>query len=968
MPKVDTIPSSFLMNYDNILNKPFLISTIPWTTSSGIGETFRIPFPSAIMTNPLASVPFEASTYFQARMCSMLQVSGTPMHMGTMVVACVPHGAPKITNVNAVLPAPHVFLSANESTSVCLESPLYIPTSVVRTQGSTADSSNKLINYNTSGTDVFDLVFFVLNPLEVSSGASTGITISVSHIYKEAQFYVPKVGNIVWKNESEVIESVWAVVKWLPACCALMSFLHKITKHSKCCRCRSPSLEGFKPEGFVDEVYKMPTQIADSVTSGLKRVSGDILDYMRSSFRTLTGFHNPNIPTIDSRVLATKRNLLNNVDVPSRIEVLDNHALFNRIYDDFYFRTEQDEMDINHLCSKPVFISTFEVTDSNPVGKILFAYPITPMAEASVNASGIADQEFYSNMRTIYESSKFWRGSLKLHIQASCTNFHFCKIAVVLNYSPVSATIANTRSFPEFKSTHNLPTHTLEFSAGGQIQTIDLPYVSNFRQLECTKDLVFNALAHGIAYGYLVQPLTNNGSVPKNIKFNLYLSGGEDLQFSGYSSDVFTVKTGVDPNYPPLPNLFGDEAGIYETYSDGSSTGYTGRYIKSSDFKLQSVLQDRTLKPGGFVVKEGETWASLALALGVSVDALQGYTKARGMLGFKAKLAAGDIVYYEPMSYKAESGEMRSSDSARTTVEASGQEQLLNYPMTQREDVSMALRPNTSIRDYLRIMTPLQTISVTPVSSAGSTEIVLSDYFTVGPSTRLEQSGNQCLLGMYFGFTGGLKMKLRISGATIASVGFNPPNSYCISGSYNKIYPGITNVTDTAVAAAVLSREGFGSTGTASPFTPPSIEFVDNSMVYGLSDATITSTANNIFQIEFTVPNMNQNNFIGGSRKYYNADDTQNSLGSIIINYITCVDKAGARAPISITPYWGLTDEGRAGFNSYLLPKTLVTVKNTNNPVETCRVSMNNINGIASVIPSALRLTGLPKMSAYYFN
>lgn len=961
MPRVDTIPASFKMNYDNILNKPFLIASIPWNTNSGVGELFRIPFPSAIMTNPLASIPFEASVFFQADMCTMLQVSGTPMHMGTVCVACVPNGSPKIEDVNSILSAPHVFLSANESTSVCLESPMYIPTVLARTQAANVDIGNKTINYCTQGTDVFDLVFFVLNNLEVSSGASNSITISVSHIYKQADFYVPKVSKLVWKPESEMVDVVWSMAKWVPVFCTGVSLISKVRKFFR----RKKKAQNFHVEGFVDEVFKMPTQIADDVSTGLKKVSGDIIDYMRRSFRTLTGFHNPNIPTLDKRVVSAHRNFVNNVDIPTHMEVLDPHANFSRIYDDHYFRTTQDEMDINYLCAKPVYLSSFQVKESNSVGQLLFAVPITPMVEASVLPTGNASTIFYSNMRTIYECSKYWRGSLKLHIQANCTNFHFCKIVVVLNYAGVANTLTTIRAFPEYRSTHNLPNTTLEFSAGGQIQTIDLPFVSNFRQLECTKDYLLNALQHGVVYGYLVQPLTSNGSVPKDILFNVYMSGGDDLQFSGYATDSYSMITGVAPTYPAVPNLFGKDSGVYETYKEGDLVGATGRYISSSEQKISVVLRGRVLKPGGFIAIAGDTWESLSKSLSISVAALQAYTKSR--VWIKTAIAVGDEIYYEPLSFKAESGVM-TSDTPQATVTPSGQDEILNQFLDQKEDIRMALRPNTSLRDYLRRMTPVRNIVIAPAALLGTHEIRLADFFTVGVSGASEVSGNQMLASMFLGISGGFKIKLRIAGATTASVHFVPPAGYCINGSYNKIYPCMTNVADVNIAAAVLARQGFTNSGNTTPFTSPCVEHIDVTMSYGMTDPTLTSTSSNIFEVEMIIPNLNQNNYVGGTTKWFGAMDTQNDFGSLIVSYVAATDKAGAKAPISVFPFWGFADETRVGFNTYNPRKRLVTVYSTSTPSNNCRVSTNNTLGVASVIPSALRLSSLPPTGAYYFN
>lgn len=498
MPKVTHIPSEYKMNFDQILNKPFLVNTINWsTTDTANSELPRLQFPSAIMTNPLARVPFNSATFYQAKMCCMLQVSGTPMHQGLLLIAAVPHKTPNIYNANAILCAPHVFLNASESTSVCLECPMYTPSTLYRTIANDVTSANLLLRSNERGTDIFDLVVFIMDPLATGAGSSTTVSVSVHCIFKEAEFYVPKVGNLSWQNQGKI--------------------------------------ENFEAESFLNNLWRLPTTILDNVASGLKVVAGDLIDYGRGMVKQLTGFHNPNIPAIDKRVLSTFRNFPNNVDQPVHLEVMDNHAQFSRVYDDYYFRTDQDEMDLRYLLSKPTFVGKFSVSSSTVVGKNLFAYPMTPMVEVKVTGRE-SSTSFNSPMRTIYEASRFWRGGLKLHIQAVCTNFHFCKMLVLKQYA-VTAGVLGSTTVPKYEDVHNMNVDTLEFSAGGQIQTIDLPYCSNLRQLECTKDVMFNMVNHGMVYAYLVQPLVYNGNVPTTVTFNVYISGAEDLEFSGYAVD-----------------------------------------------------------------------------------------------------------------------------------------------------------------------------------------------------------------------------------------------------------------------------------------------------------------------------------------------------------------------------------------------------------------------------------------------
>lgn len=964
------------MNYDQILNKPFLVTSINWTTATpSLTEHWRLPFPSSMMSNPLARVPFTSSTFFQARMCCMLQVSGTPMHQGLILVAAVPHGCPKIVNPNQILSAPHVFLNATESTSVCLECPMYTPSTLYRTNEATASIENYYMSTSVYGSDVFDLVFFVMDSLTVSAGSATSISISVHNLFKEAQFYVPKVGQMSWQAQ-----------------CGFGSFgfKSKAKVDTKCgCGYRKlsedpPTLE-FKPESFLTNLWRLPTKILDDAATGLKGVTGDIIDYGRGVARTLTGFHNPNDPVISKRQIVTFRNFQNNVDQTNLLEVMDNHAQFSRICDDYYFRTEQDEMDLKFLTSKPAYVGKFHISSTDIAGKNLFAYPMTPMVEASVNASGDGALEYCSPLRTVYESSRAWRGGLKLHIQAVCTNFHFCKIIVLKNYAMTTGAVnANTSLVPAYNNIHNLNTDTLEFSAGGQIQTIDLPYNSNLRQLECTKDYVLNIINHGMVYGYLVQPLTYNSNVPLSITFNVYISGGPDLEFSGYGIDNVSVLPGDPPVYPGVPSFFGDEKGIYEVVDEK----HTGRVVskKESD---RSLLQKRKVafrssKPEKFLVEAGDTWDDFSFITGKSVSYLRDlnfdkYNTKPNVSKGGFLLNAGDQLFFErnrnpraiveePLQeefFKTESDEgMFTKDDCgnKALVTPNCQDAVLNHLIPMNENPLMAFRVNTSIRDYVRIMHPQRTLTLAPTTYRNTVPIDLFNLTT----TFLESDTLRALTSLYLGLSGGFKLKFKILGVSSASAIFIPPSMYAVNGDYPFIKPMSNTVpSDTNSAINFLTQTTFAPP--IKSFTAPQIEIQDLSRPFdGGSSACI---------LEMSIPNMNIFNYVGNASKWFdfpgsNAEDVENDFGVVYINY-QAVNDGTNFLPVTIMPFIGLSDEARLGFQTYSPIKQIQSYTTTASiaPATLVRSSAFHPLPIASFYPNGIPLASIPISGAsYYFS
>lgn len=975
MPKVTHVDKSLKMNYDQILDKPFLVTTSLWSTTNTVfTELARLPFPSAIMNNPLARVPFESSAFYQARICCMLQVSGTPMHQGLLLAAAIPHGTPTIVNPNQILSAPHVFLNATESTSVCLECPMYTPSTLYRTATPVTSYENSPLSTSFYGTDIFDLVVFIMDPLSVASGSSTTISLSIHCIFKEADFYVPKVGNLTWTPQCGV-ERLFAAKSQAKVSTKCVCGEKKMSKDDT----------DYSPEGLVETLWKLPTKILDGAATGLKVVAGDLIDMGREAVRHLTGFHNPNISTIDSRHLATFRNFPNNVDQPVRLEVMDSHAQFSRIYDDYYFRTEQDEMDLKFLTSKPVYVGKFTVRSTNTTGKNLFAYPMTPMVEAEIDGL-VGNTSFYSPLRTIYEASRYWRGDLKLHIQAVCTNFHFCKIIVVKNYAMSNAPVDPVNPLiPSYNQVHNLNTDTLEFSAGGQIHTIDLKYNSHLRQLECTKDYAYNIVNHGMVYGYLVQPLTFNSNVPLNVTFNVYISGGDNLEFSGYSLDPVDIVPGVPPTYTTLTTADRRNRLYYEITEEGN---HTGRYATIEEMDKVKLIKRQVefleKKEPEYTVEKGDTWEKIAFITKTSVDRLRelneathstktpGYNAVFGpplKLGEKLKTLKcwaereqkPNPYCTKKPTYKPESGE----EKIETLVKPNSQEEILNDMQPCVEDTRMSFRPNTSVRDYLRRMYPLTTRSLTPTTVSNVTAFDLrslampftnSDYF-------------HAISSLYLGQSGGFKLKFKITGATCASAMYVPPAS-CIANGFTPIIPMANDLpTDAGSLASFTAGMTFNPSNKS--YTAPQIEVQDYTRPSNNAGSAVTSRPGNIFELEMAIPNMNPFNFVGNAAKWANSTsvifrDSENDFGVVYINFDASFDGTNY-SPVQIIPFIGLNDEARLGYQVYCPLKTIPTYNATTPYV--CRNSILRPAGFGAGFPNGIpvdpmKITG----SGYYFN
>lgn len=493
--KFDNLPPKLEMDYSRILNKPYFVNNLTWTTSSA--ALANIPIPSTILLNKLAKVPFEASLYYRAKVSAILQVAGTPMHMGTLIAGVVPRGFPtdisNVTEVNSLLCAPHAFLHANESTPIRLQVPFYV-------QGKFAaiDLDGNSVTPYPFNSDYAELRVQVLNALRVPTSGSNTLTVSVHYMFDELEFYVPHV------------DPEWELT----------------------------------PQGLMTDVSRNATGAIDGIFSVAKKFTGDILDSVRGGVRAWTGLHNPENTVLHDRIATQQRQQLNPVDNENYFEKLDPYSNYVNVMKDYVFDTDVDEMDMAYLRTKPQLIGQITINTATPAKSLLWSRPITPIQEINtISYQNVPGDTVFSNAHTnIHQTfaylSKFWKGTIKIHLQAVMSNFHYCKIALARDYSPdKKMSISN----PTFDSVTNLLSETAEFSAGGQIQTFELPFISPLNQLPCSKDFVHNALQHGVYYLYLYQPLVYNGSVSTSVQFNVYMSLGDDFDFFGYATDPLCV-------------------------------------------------------------------------------------------------------------------------------------------------------------------------------------------------------------------------------------------------------------------------------------------------------------------------------------------------------------------------------------------------------------------------------------------
>lgn len=552
--KVD-IPEAYRVDAKPFIERPFYLTTTPFTTSDALYTILNCRIKQlpgdVVRSNTSIQQMFKMAALGRPDLVLNISMAGTLAHAGCILAGVLPPmpfvsssanpftAGAKDQLINTILSGPHAFLHANEASSVNIRVPWYcnfdmmsldMEKGVSDTVGPPAttgyypapDLNYVAGNYGT-------LVLLVLNKLAVSTGGTSTVNIVIEACFKNFDMVVPTPRFLEWTPQA-----------------------------GKASR---------TPRSFLQSAKDFGTGLFDYTANGLKTVASDGLDAIRGWIRGLTGLHNPNVPLIDTRIINTDLNFLNNTSTHQYFEKLDMIPTHSRIVKEPLFGNDLDEMSVSYITGKKQYVGTFEVKTTDGVGALKWARPISPRSGGKSVQFGttpniVTLRQHSNNLDLMYHITRAWRGGLKVYIQSVMNNKQQVKLKVIKYYNPSSKILS---AVPNYQTIVSAPSHLLEFTQGGQMHEVSLPYLCRNEILPCADDLNADALYHGMYYIYVAQPLVVSDNSPSNVFFNVYIEGDKDLAFYGQNNrnllntnwDLFTLPSagrdagGGEPSWQP---------------------------------------------------------------------------------------------------------------------------------------------------------------------------------------------------------------------------------------------------------------------------------------------------------------------------------------------------------------------------------------------------------------------------------
>jgi hypothetical protein len=219
-----------------------------------------------------------------------------------------------------------------------------------------------------------------------------------------------------------------------------------------------------------------------------------------------------------------------------------------------HFSTKLDHMNYAYLQKKPTYFATIEWTTSQTKGTSLYHGFIAPnwitVNSTPATYRGVANVIHPGPMDFLAQLHCYWCGSIKIHVKIVCTAFHRGRIIISANYGNFSSTAPTEQdALKQFATVFDLKVDFREF-------TVLLPFYANEPFLYCPSshhsrldDTGFITSVLGTFSINVLNELTVGNGVPNSVGILLFVSGGDDMQWSQIDTpDLAVVHPYVNPS------------------------------------------------------------------------------------------------------------------------------------------------------------------------------------------------------------------------------------------------------------------------------------------------------------------------------------------------------------------------------------------------------------------------------------
>lgn len=313
-----------------------------------------------------------------------------------------------------------------------------------------------------------------------------------------------------------------------------------------------PQVVEAKQKGKISNIFNTVGRVSSALTSvpGLSSIAGpvswlaDTVSKVSSSF----GFSKPHStePSCPVWINPVKDfPLCEGVDHSTKMTVTPKSEIEVRPLGE----TNEDEMAISHIVTKPMFFRAFQWRKDDQIGKLLQVLPVNPSSlNQKIEIKGVTDETrydvhshtFLSYLANLFQ---FWMGTIRFTFTIAGNKFYSGRLR--FTYVPnVKEGSEGHHADEIYKKMQHTYTHIVDIRDADTF-TVDCSYVSltPWRQLLGKYN---EKLEEGFLYVFVEQELRHPDTVSPNLGIIVHVSGLEDLTFAGPTRPRAAPANGYD--------------------------------------------------------------------------------------------------------------------------------------------------------------------------------------------------------------------------------------------------------------------------------------------------------------------------------------------------------------------------------------------------------------------------------------
>lgn len=578
------------------LSRPYPVASFPWTSDQNAGDRIGwVSFPEALFSIPALYNKLQNFQYFRAGVKIGLRMNGTKFHYGKLLLAWVPQdlniGAAhfrRIDNVFSASACPHVIISPTENEVHEFVMPFAVPFSYI-------DMSQYTDEFNRALFNIGCLRLYVLNPLSLGADPvpNVGISIFASFVTPEVAGYsATTLPTFVTSTAPSQDFPVDPFVAGLPAVPSVPNQLEaqmltslSMPFYSALYNLSNPSREmagiasnfqsGPSPSSSVSARAPEAQMSPGSSSSGRgrgatgARMVGDPEGQEKSSRGVISGVAERvakiaalmvPVPGIGQYMggLAGASGIISRIAKslgyckPLSSEAIhrqaltypflaSTHGLDNAVSLSIDPNNKvapavelmggfEDEETLAYLISTPTLLTSTNITTSFGTGTQIMRFPVSVGTCGVMNL--ITPLVFPTMLSYVADSFKYWRGSIKFCIQITASSFHSCRLRI--SWDPAGG--SNVAVSDVTKS--NRISHVLDIQTETEFY-FTIPYLASLPWLICPysglsgrSGNAYGGGSNGVLEVSMVNELTHPETPTPAIMMNIWICGGEDMQFA----------------------------------------------------------------------------------------------------------------------------------------------------------------------------------------------------------------------------------------------------------------------------------------------------------------------------------------------------------------------------------------------------------------------------------------------------